>query len=57
VQCAVRGPAFCTCKTPSPFHVVAAQVESESKIEAKLKAFNQILVSSGEFQVVSTWVS
>jgi hypothetical protein len=37
--------------------VVAAQVEFESEIEAKLKAASHVLVSSGWFQAVSTWVS
>jgi len=37
-------------------HVVAAQVDFESKIEAKLKALHYILVSSAKFLALSTWV-
>jgi len=36
-------------------HDATAQVEFESKIEAKLKAVYQILVSSDWFQALSTW--
>jgi hypothetical protein len=36
---------------------VVAQVEFESKIEAKLKAIYHMLVSSAQFWAVSTWVS
>jgi hypothetical protein len=35
---------------------VAAQVEFESKIEAKLTAIAHISVSRDEIQAVSTWV-
>jgi hypothetical protein len=37
-------------------HDVAAQVEFESKIEAKLKAVYHVLVSSAYFQALSPWV-
>jgi hypothetical protein len=40
----------------APRHGVAAQVEIESKIEAKLKAVYHILVSNPSFQELSTWV-
>jgi hypothetical protein len=35
---------------------VAAQVETESKIEAKLKAVYHILVSGASLQALTTWV-
>jgi hypothetical protein len=35
---------------------VAAQVEFESNVQAKLKAVYHILVSSAEFKALSTWV-
>jgi hypothetical protein len=37
-------------------HDVAAQVEFQSKIEAKLKALYLILVLSAKFQALATWV-
>jgi hypothetical protein len=40
-----------------PALVEAAQVEIDSKIEAKLKAVYHVIVSSAQFQAVSTWVS
>jgi hypothetical protein len=36
--------------------VAAAQVEFESKIEARLKADSHILVSRALFQALPTWV-
>jgi hypothetical protein len=41
---------------PPPL-VVVAQLEIESKVEAKLKPNYHILVSSAEIQAISTWVS
>jgi hypothetical protein len=37
-------------------HAVAPQLENESKIEAKLKAWYVVLVSSAYFQALSAWV-